>query len=77
MLDSVVDGIPVQGAGDTLTNRLFASGRLRPITIITKSGRTITRSVKQRAQAIARVESAKILNAVQEAKVTEALGDDA
>ena len=77
MLDSVVDGIPVQGAGDTLTNRLFVSGRLRPITIITKSGRTITRSVKQRAQAIARVESAKILNAVQEAKVTEALGDDA
>ena len=77
MLDSVADGIPVQGPGDTLTNRLYQSGRLRPVTVIAKNGRTITRSVRQRAQAIARVESAKILNAVQEAKVTEALGEEA
>ena len=77
MLNAVAEGIPVQGAGDTLSNRLFASGRLKAIPVYTKYGRTIMRSAKTRADAIARIESAKILNATHEDVTKQALGDEA
>ncbi|MAH47782.1 hypothetical protein CMI37_18315 [Candidatus Pacearchaeota archaeon] len=77
MLDSVAEGIPIQGRGDTLANRLFASGRLKAIPVYTKDGRTIMRSARTRADAIARVESAKILNATHEDVTKQALGDEA
>ena len=77
MLDSVAEGIPVQGPGDSLANRLFASGRLKAIPVYTKDGRTIMRSARTRADAIARVESAKILNATHEDVTKQALGDEA
>ena len=77
MLNAVAEGIPVQGAGDTLSNRLFASGRLKAIPVYTKNGRTIMRSAKTRADAIARIESAKILNATHEDVTKQALGDEA
>ena len=77
MLDSVAEGIPIQGRGDTLANRLFESGRLRAIPVYTKNGRTIMRSARTRADAIARVESAKILNATHEDVTKQALGDEA
>jgi hypothetical protein len=77
MLNSVAEGIPVQGPGDTLSNRLFASGRLKAIPVYTKNGRTIMRSAKTRADAIARIESAKILNATHEDVTKQALGDEA
>ena len=77
MLDSVAEGIPIQGPGDTLSNRLFASGRLKAIPIQAKNGRTIMRSAKARADAIARIESAKILNATHEDVTKQALGDEA
>ena len=77
MLDSVAEGIPVQGRGDSLANRLFASGRLKAIPVYTKDGRTIMRSARTRADAIARVESAKILNATHEDVTKQALGDEA
>jgi hypothetical protein len=77
MLDSVAEGIPIQGPGDTLSNRLFASGRLKAIPIQAKNGRTIMRSAKARADAIARIESAKILNATHQDVTKQALGDEA
>jgi hypothetical protein len=77
MLNAVAEGIPVQGPGDTLSNRLFASGRLKAIPVYTKNGRTIMRSAKTRADAIARIESAKILNATHEDVTKQALGDEA
>lgn len=77
LVDSVVEGIPVQGVGDTLENRLFESGRLKPVTIRTESGKIITRSIKTRATAIARVESAKIINATHETLTEAALGEGA
>jgi hypothetical protein len=77
MLDSVAAGIPIQGPGDSLANRLFASGRLKAIPVYTKDGRTIMRSARTRANAIARIESAKILNATHEDVTKEALGDEA
>ena len=77
MLDSVAEGIPVQGRGDSLANRLFASGRLKAIPVYAKDGRTIMRSARTRADAIARVESAKILNATHEDVTKQALGDEA
>ena len=75
LLDSVVNGLPVQGAG-SLAQRLFESGRLKPIVVRTEKGRLIRRSLRQRANAIARVESAKIMNAVHDSIAQRALGSD-
>jgi hypothetical protein len=50
---------------------------LRPITIRTKEGKLITRSVAQRAQAIARVETTRISNRVHQVKSEEVLGPEA
>lgn len=77
MLDAVLEGIPVVGKGDTLANRLIESGRLKPVKIKTKTGRIITRSVKTRAESIARIESARIVNHTHEVLAQEALGDEA
>ena len=75
MLDAITKGLPVQGAG-SLAQRLFESGRLRPIMVRTEKGRLIRRSLRQRANAIARVESAKIINAVHDSLGEKALGPD-
>lgn len=77
LLDGVVNGIPVQGPGDTLERRIFEGGRIRPLEIRTASGRLIRRSIRTRAAAIARVESAKIMNRVHEVLAQDALGDNA
>ena len=65
------------GTGDSLTNRLIESGKLRPVEIRTQNGRLVRRSLKQRAQTIARVESARIVNHTHETLATEILGDEA
>ena len=77
MLDAVIDGKPVQGGADSLTSRLIQSGRIKPLKIKTQSGRIITRTVRQRANTIARVEMARVVNQTHEVLATEALGDDA
>ena len=77
MTTAVIEGIPVQGTGDSLTNRLIESGKLRPVEIRTQNGRLVRRSLKQRAQTIARVESARIVNHTHETLATEILGDEA
>ena len=77
MTQSAILGLPVQGPGDTLSNRLFRSGRLAPIEYRTSDGRLVRRSLRQRAVAIARVETAKIFNRVHETKAVEVLGDEA
>jgi len=77
MLDAIIDGIPVQGGPDSLAGRLIKGGRLKPITIRTESGRTFTRSVRQRANTIARVEMARVVNKTHEVIATRALGGDA
>lgn len=77
MLDAVIDGIPVQGGADSLAGRLIQSGRIKPLKIKTQSGRIITRTVRQRANTIARVEMARVVNQTHEVLATEALGDDA
>ena len=77
MADSILEGIPVQGAGDTLANRLMDSGRIKPLTIRAKTGRIIHRSLRQRANAIARVESARIVNKTHETLAETALGTEA
>ena len=77
MLDAIIDGVPVQGRGDTLVNRLFESGRIKPITIKTESGRIIRRSVQQRATTIARVESARLSNQTHEVLAREVFGGEA
>ncbi len=77
LMDSLADGLPVQGPGDTLERRLFEGGRIRPLEIRTRTGRVIRRSVATRATAIARVESAKIMNRVHENLALEAIGDGA
>jgi hypothetical protein len=75
MLDSIATGIPVQGPG-SLAQRLFESGRLKPIVVRTEKGRLIRRSLRQRANAIARVESAKVINSVHDTLGERALGAD-
>lgn len=77
MLDAILEGIPVQGKGDTLTNRLIESGRLKPVRIRTETGRIITRSVRARATGIARIESARIVNHTHEVLAQQALGREA
>ena len=77
MLDAITEGVPLQGPGDSLANRLIQSGRIRPTVIQTKHGRTIRRSITTRANAIARVESSRILGDVHMAYAQDALGDDA
>ncbi len=79
LMDSMVEGLPVQAplGQDSLFNRLYESGRLKPVTIRTAEGKLITRSVKQRAQAIARIEPAKIINRLHHLKGEEALGGQA
>ena len=77
MMDAIVEGVPVQGPGDTLATRLYRSGRIRPTVIKTQNGGTITRSLKTRANAIARVEMARIMGDVHETYAERALGDEA
>ena len=77
VLDAITEGIPVQGPGDTLASRLIKSGRIRPLTIRTQKGGTITRSVVARANGIARVEMSRIMGDTQEAIAQDALGEDA
>ena len=76
LTSAVVQGIPTLGPG-SLAERLFESGRLKPLKIVGKDGKLYTRTVEQRAVAIARVESAKIAQAVSEVKITEVLGEEA
>jgi len=80
MLDSVVEGIPVDHYDpnvDSLKSRLIQGGRIKPLTIKSMSGKTIHRSIRQRAQAIARIESTRIINRTHEALAEETLGDEA
>lgn len=77
MTDAAIRGIPIQGRGDTLENAIFEGGRLRPQTIRTADGRLIRRSMRQRAVAVARVETAKVYNRVHELKTKEVLGEEA
>jgi len=78
--DAVIEGIPVTHYDpnvDSLQSRLMHSGRIKPITIKSKTGKTIHRSIKQRAQAIARIESTRIMNRTHEVLADEVLGDEA
>jgi len=77
MLDAVIDGIPVQGGPDSLAGRLIQGGRIKPIKIKTESGRIFTRSIRQRANTIARVEMARVTNKTHEVIATRALGAEA
>jgi len=70
LTESITLGRPVQGPG-SLTERLFESGRLKPIKVRTKDGKIITRTVRQRAVAIARVETAKVMNRVHQVETEE------
>uniref|UniRef100_A0A6M3LN56 Uncharacterized protein n=1 Tax=viral metagenome TaxID=1070528 RepID=A0A6M3LN56_9ZZZZ len=78
-LDAVLEGLPVVNkmGGDSLMSRLVESGRLKPITIRTESGKLIRRSVSQRAEAIARIEMGRIVNRTHEELAREVLGDAA
>ena len=75
LLDAVTNGLPIQGRG-SLAQRLMESGRLRPIAIRTDKGRLIRRSLRQRANAIARIESVKLINGVHDALGERALGKE-
>ena len=81
MMDSVIEEIPIVNkldkSADTLMSRLIESGRIKPLKIKTNSGKIITRSVRQRAEAIARIESGKIINRTHEALAAEVLGEEA
>lgn len=80
MQNSVIEGIPVSHHNpnvDSLQSRLVASGRIKPLTIVGKNGVTYHRSVKQRAQAIARIESTRIINRTHETLAEEAIGEEA
>jgi len=76
LLDAIADELPVQGEG-SLAERIAVSGRIKPITVRTRTGGLITRSISTRANAIARVECAKVINSVHERIGEEALGDEA
>ncbi len=75
--EAAILGLPVQGRGDTIENRIFEGGRLKAQTIKTAEGKIIKRSLRQRAVAIARVETARVYNRVHESKAREILGDEA
>ena len=79
LTDAQIEGIPIQalGNGDSLERRLYESGRLKSQTIRTASGRIIRRSIRQRAQAIARVETNRMINRMHQVKGDEALGGEA
>lgn len=77
LTDAVIDGIPVQGGGDSLATRLIQSGRIKPTKIKTESGRIITRTIRQRGNTIARVEMARVVNKTHEVLAAEALGGEA
>lgn len=72
-------GLPIQARGDapSLAKNLYEGGYLKPITVRTKDGKIITRSVRQRAITIARVETAKVGERVHEIKTQEVLGESA
>lgn len=76
LTQSVIDGIPVQGPGDTLANRLLEGNRLKPLKIRSQSGKIVTRSLTTRANAIARVESVRIVNEAHRVIAKEVLGDE-
>tara|TARA_Y100000310_G_scaffold63233_2_gene58555 strand:+ start:14091 stop:15818 length:1728 start_codon:yes stop_codon:yes gene_type:complete len=76
LTEAMILGLPVQGPG-SLTERLFESGRLKALTVKSSSGKIITRSLRQRAVAIARVEMGKVTNRVHEIKTVEVLGKEA
>ena len=73
--DAMLAGRPVQGPG-SLAERLYASGRLRPQTIRTQSGKLITRSVRQRAIAIARIETSKVVERTSIQKAVDVYGEN-
>lgn len=77
LTDAVIDGIPVQGGGDSLASRLIQSGRIKPVKIKTESGRVINRTIRQRGNTIARVEMARVVNKTHEVLASEALGREA
>lgn len=79
MLNAVVEGVPVvsKTGGDSLMNRLYQSGRLKPQTIRTADGKLIHRSLAQRAEAIARIESTRIIERTHEVLGSQALGKEA
>ena len=81
MMDAVIEELPIVNKldknADTLMARLVESGRIKPLVIKSKTGKIITRSIAQRAEAIARIESGKIINRVHEVKAAEVLGDGA
>lgn len=79
MTRATIEGIPLinklDPKADTLTSRLYKSGRLKPQKIKTGSGAVITRTLEQRAEGIARIESMKIINRTHEQLATEILGE--
>tara|TARA_R110000824_G_scaffold152470_1_gene323692 strand:+ start:12359 stop:17206 length:4848 start_codon:yes stop_codon:yes gene_type:complete len=80
MNDAVIEGVPVTHHNpnvDSLESRLVKSGRIQPLTIKGKNGSTYTRSIKQRAQAIARIESTRIINRTHEQLAEDAIGEEA
>lgn len=70
LTESVLLGRPVQGPG-SLAERLFESNRLKPLKIRTQENKIITRSIRQRAVGIARIETAKIVNRAHQIKTEE------
>lgn len=76
LLNGVVEGIPVvsKTGGDSLMRRLYESGRLRPHYITTADGKRVRRSVKQRAEAIARIETNRVINRTHEVLAERACG---
>lgn len=81
MVEATIEELPIVNKldpkADTLMSRLVQSGRIKPMTIKTQSGKIITRSVRQRAEAIARIESAKVINRTHETLVDDVLGEGA
>jgi hypothetical protein len=76
LTEAMILGLPVQGKG-SLAERLYESGRIKPLTVKGKDGKIHTRSMKQRSVSIARIETNKVINRVEEIKVEEVLGDEA
>lgn len=73
MVRAATLGLPVQGPG-SLAERLFESGRIKPITVRTKDGKIVHRTVRQRAVSIARIETAKVYNREHQVKAEEIFG---
>ena len=76
LTEAMILGKSIQGPG-SLTESLFESGRLKPLVVKTKEGKLVTRSVRQRAVSIARIETNKVTNRVHDIKATEVLGTQA